>query len=288
VRSLPLPTLTHETTYDTCVGSIGNVELQQRFGAIRQIILDQGVGYVASATAHQLYLHERTDAKNEDYVVGQVTRGELRELYSQQLATRKKPARSFYDQLLASVPHSRCPFCGMGHVSTLDHFLAQGNFPWFSVLPANLVPACKDCNHGKSNRTAASADQQVLHPYFSAPQIEADQWLYAAVQYTAPVSVTYHAQPPINWDGILRQRVYSHLRDFDLPRRFSIEAAEEISNLRPMLQALSVAGGAAIKEHLERQAEVALGIQRNSWKTALYQVLASNEWYCAGGYAATA
>ncbi len=46
-----------------------------------------------------------------------------------------------------------CPYCGLPGVLTLDHYLPRAKklFPHFSVLTANLVPACMDCQHAKGD-----------------------------------------------------------------------------------------------------------------------------------------
>ena len=197
----------------------------------------------------------------------------------------KKAARRHYDKLLVSSPQHRCPFCGFGRATTLDHFLNKGDFPWLAIVPFNLVPACKDCNQGKGAQRAFVADEQILHPYFEGAELTQDQWLFASVVQNTPLSIDYRAEPPQHWNPELRRRVMQHFADFDLKARFSVEAATELGPLRHILLKLEVdAGRHAVKQHLSA---VALGeheIYKNSWKTALYQALDASEWYVDGGY----
>ncbi|WP_456797488.1 HNH endonuclease [Bradyrhizobium sp. USDA 4473] len=63
-----------------------------------------------------------------------------------------------------------CPMCGSSVTGSVDHFLPKEDFPEFSLMAANLVPACSHCNSGAKRQTykGASADERFLHPYFDA------------------------------------------------------------------------------------------------------------------------
>jgi 5-methylcytosine-specific restriction endonuclease McrA len=84
-----------------------------------------------------------------------------------------------YDPLLALANHGRCPFCNERDASTLDHYLPKSIFPEFAILPINLIPCCKDCNHEKGEHKADSETKQLIHPYYD--DIDSQQWLYASV-----------------------------------------------------------------------------------------------------------
>jgi hypothetical protein len=63
---------------------------------------------------------------------------------------------------------SSCPMCGSSVTGALDHFLPKEAFPEFSVMAANLVPACTSCNSSVKGRTykGASPAEWLIHPYF--------------------------------------------------------------------------------------------------------------------------
>jgi hypothetical protein len=71
-------------------------------------------------------------------VQGSVRKKDMKQLYTQQMVQNKK-GRKIYDKLMNIAPLSRCPFCGIGIVSTLDHYLPKAKFPIFSVLTYNLI-----------------------------------------------------------------------------------------------------------------------------------------------------
>ncbi|WP_157083348.1 HNH endonuclease [Bradyrhizobium manausense] len=61
-----------------------------------------------------------------------------------------------------------CPMCGSSVTGSVDHYLPKEDFPEFSVMAANLVPACSHCNSGVKGRTfrGATPNERFLHPYF--------------------------------------------------------------------------------------------------------------------------
>ncbi len=112
-----------------------------------------------------------------------------------------------------------------------------------------------------------------------------EQWLFATVLQTTPLTLEYRAEPPAGWDKALRKRVERHFAGFDLKARFAVEAATELGALRFTLKELHArAGRGAVAQHLTVVASGERELFRNSWKTALYQALAASDWYIDGGY----
>lgn len=62
-----------------------------------------------------------------------------------------------------------CPMCGSPTTGTLDHYLPRDQYPDFSVLPCNLVPACGVCNSGAKGKIykGAPSPKRFLQPYFN-------------------------------------------------------------------------------------------------------------------------
>ena len=194
---------------------------------------------------------------------------------------RDQPARSYYDQIKSLAPLGKCPFCGFGQVSTLDHFLAKSRYPSFSVLPINLIPACTDCNKGKG-AGVLDAQDQIPHPYFEGSRIETDPWLYANVHETSPATAAFSANPPDHWPADLAQRVVNYVREFNLTTRFAIEAASELASLSDTLSIFETSQ--RIGEFLSLIAQSERLHRKNTWKAALYEALSDSAWYCELGY----
>ena len=285
MRIVEKPTYSASDVYQLCIQSIADDNTRIRLNDISNVINDLSVEYVQKANDANLYLIEPNTARNEDVVSGDVTKKELKNVYSQHMVVATKPARKIYDEIMNLAPNGKCPFCGLGHVSTLDHYLPKSKFPFFSVLPINLVPSCKDCNTGKGANLAINAENQPLHPYFDHGQYITQQWIFAEVIETKPLSVKFFVQAPEDWNLIFKSRVQCHFSDYKLSSRFSVEVADELSSLRYLLITyISQSGADAVKDFLTNKALSEANNHINSWQTALYKALAGSDWYCNGGY----
>lgn len=273
------------SVFEDCVSNVGNAAKRADFEKAKNRFVNAESDYLHAAQNHVLYQIPWSNEGNAEILFGCLTKQDVKSLYSAQMVPASKVARQHYDQLVLSSPQRKCPFCGFGRATTLDHFLNKSDYPWLSIVPINLVPACKDCNHGKSNNRAESAGDQTIHPYFESAELSAEQWLFASVQQTTPVTLDYRAEPPTKWNHELRRRVERHFVGFDLKTRFAIEATTELGALRFTLKRLHVkVGRVAVAQHLAAIASGEEELFRNSWKTALYQALAGSDWYIDGGY----
>jgi hypothetical protein len=286
MRAVSKPQFDTQLVYEACVNSISNDDLRNRLNSIANHIVKAGKDYDLKAQVSTLFKIELNNCENIQIVVGAVTKQELKDVYTQHMVGLTKPARRIYDELIEAAPNGKCPSCGFGQASTLDHYLPKTKFPCLSVLPINLVPACKDCNTGKSASLAVIAERQTIHPYYDSHHgFFSEQWLFAEVKETNPVSIKFYVEPPEDWMNIPKQRVITHFKNFDLSRRFSVEAAEELSSLNPLLfEYFAMGGKGAVKFDLETKARVEFKNHKNSWKTAMYQALASSDWYCEYGF----
>ncbi|MFS0757526.1 hypothetical protein ABC383_22890 [Noviherbaspirillum sp. 1P10PC] len=268
--------------YDACISEIDDSELAERFIRGRAEIITAFQKYEFFGGTHQLFMLAASPWGNDTQeVLAGLTKKEFVELYSRQMVGREKPGRRYYDSLMMLAPLGKCPFCGFGQVSTLDHFLSKARYPAFSVLSTNLVPACADCNKGKGSSLVTQYTQS-LHPYFEEKIVETDTWLFAEVFSSTPVTVRYFVQPPDSWPADLVKRVANYFHYFDLARRFAIEAATELSGLGDLLEELRSPD--LRHAHLSTVARIERTNRKNSWKAALYEALAENGWYVNGGY----
>lgn len=284
MRNLARPPFKAEEIFEDCVRGIGNAAKVDEFRRAKYIIDNAESDYLTAANDHILYELAALEADNDTLLFETLSKKDILGLYSSQMVPAKKAARHYYDKLLVSCPQRRCPFCGFGRATTLDHFLNKADFPWLAIVPINLVPACKDCNQRKGTGRAVTSDEQVLHPYFERNFLSDNQWLFASVIPDEPLSIDYSVSPPLDWDRATRLRVERHFEEFELRSRFAVEASTELSSLRFTLGILENAGRNAIKQHLRT---IALGeymSSKNSWRTALYQALSESDWYIDSGY----
>jgi hypothetical protein len=96
---------------------------------------------------------------------------------------------------IANIRHMQlpsCPMCGSSVTGSVDHYLPKEDFPEFSVMAANMVPACAHCNSGMKRQTfrGVTPNERFLHPYFDT-LVGKPLWLtrivppYEAAQFEA-------------------------------------------------------------------------------------------------------
>lgn len=60
-----------------------------------------------------------------------------------------------------------CPVCGSPVTGSLDHYLPRDKYREFSIMRANLVPACMHCNSSSKGTTVHGGNpKRFIHPYF--------------------------------------------------------------------------------------------------------------------------
>ncbi|MCM2339802.1 HNH endonuclease [Rhodoferax sp.] len=282
MKRLPRPILTASQVYDACISGVKDVTILARYKAASKAFEAASLVYEAHASAHSLYQFPACAwGKGEQVILDSLTKADLGELYESYMVNKRYPGRSYYDQLLASAPLGKCPYCGFGQATTVDHFLAKARYPAFSVMPNNLVPACSDCNKGKGS-VIVLKDTEASHPYFEDARIEKDAWLFATIAESKPVTATYAFVAPLDWPSDLSLRVKSYFGEFDLADRFAIEAASEMVSVSDYLTALPTQR--LRTAHLNLIAQMERGQRTNGWKAALYEALSRSDWYCASGY----
>lgn len=282
MRRLSKPELDPGEVYASCVSGVPAADLAARFNAAAADVLALANLYEGRASTNELHLFPPSPwGDGAALALGELTKDELTALYTNHMAKRDQPGRPCYDLIMSTAPLGKCPFCGFGQVSTLDHFLSKARYPSFSVLPINLIPACTDCNKGKG-AGVLDAQNQIPHPYFEGSRIETDAWLYASVRETSPATAAFSATPPDNWPTDLSRRVVNYFRDLNLATRFSIEAASELASLSDILGQLETRQ--RMGDYLSLMASTERFHRKNTWKAALYEALAGSAWYREGGY----
>ncbi|MCG8053948.1 MAG: HNH endonuclease [Candidatus Thiodiazotropha endolucinida] len=269
--------------YDLCTGGITEHELQNRFIDGSDEFISHSEEYDEKGAAGDLFtilpLAAHKPAENP-IVFSDLTKHDLVKLYEYYMRNKAKPGRSAYDKILLSADE-KCPFCGgIGRPRNLDHYLPKAYFPQFSITPSNLIPACRDCNmDAKGTSFASTAHEQILHPYLDDNFFFEDQWVYARVIPGDPCSLEFYASPPTKWHTISRQRAERHFHVFDLPIRYGIQAAEELSTVVDQRRGyLRGHSSDEFREYLLSFTESSLFA--NHWKKVMYQALANDSWFC--------
>jgi hypothetical protein len=273
MRTISKPTIPPLTAYTECYSSFRDTTTRTKFSNINNFIDTQSNQYEQNANSKNLYKFiPHTN------VSGTILKDDMVNLYDKNMV-KNKEGRKIYNKLMLLAPLNRCPFCGVGTVTTLDHYLPKTEFPIFSVLPYNLVASCKDCNTGKLASYATTENTQTIHPYYD--DFTSEQWLYARV--LRPLKIEFYVNPPATWSQVDKDRVQSHFDNYKLDTRFSVEASNVLATLNyKFIQYFS--NSTDIKNELEREYKIHKDLHLNSWETAMYQTLYQNQWYCDGGF----
>lgn len=282
MRVIQKPNLNKIDIYNTCCSSVGSSKEQEDLKNYLYIYLLNGILYDDESCHGDLYKLpsiSKPVIRHKNFIKYEDIKDNLKKLYSQQMVPKEKPARKYYDKLLFLAPLGRCPFCGIGTVTTLDHYLPSSKFPIFAVFPYNLVACCKDCNTGKLASVASRQNTQTLHPYYD--NFTTKQWLFARV--LQPLKIEFFVNPPVIWSQVDKDRVAEHFKSYDLGTRFSVQASNILANLNyKFTQYFS--NPTDIKQELEREFNINKNLHLNSWETAMYQALYQDQWYCNGGF----
>ena len=279
MHSLPKPTLSAEEVFKLSISKVSDLDLKSRLEACIPVVVRDSMEYDVKAV--QALLHQ---IPKSAVVNGNVTGNEMIAVYEQRMVNKNGPGRPYYEQLRKPTDDDNCPFCGQLPIKTLDHYLAKTDYPSLVVSPSNLVPACRDCNSVKNATSPTKSEEAILHPYFD--NIDNEQWLFARVLRTSPASLSFYIDPPSHASSVLAERVKYHFRVFQLNTLYKSEAATEFRNISFQMRKLLKSGGSnAVKQQLLDRAESSLQVRLNSWRTAMYQALAQDKWYCSEGAA---
>jgi len=280
MRKLTPPTFAAGPVTQLCIESLQAGDLKTGLMLVAKAIEDAETEYLARGGDCSLFaIAEAPD------IAGTLTVAQMERVYKGTFA-RSIRTRHIYNAIKKLPPNDICPLCGQRTVSTLDHYLAKSRHPALAVTPANLVPACADCNKLKLDAQPASAEEQTLHPYFD--ECDDAVWLVAEVQETVPAGLTFAPAPPDAWPALKRSRIRRHFEMFALGALYASHAGAELANIRYSLTLLAAAGGQmAVRQFLQDQAVSSRQVHRNSWRAASYQAWCASNWFCAGGFALT-
>lgn len=278
MRKLKKPTYNSGDVFFECIEIVRNANLKARLVATRKLIEEAETELEAKVTKGELHTIIR-----EDIVNGNVSAKELADVYTYRMAKQGTPGRKIYDKLKMAAPSGICPLCCHRIVTTIDHYLPKTEYPRLSVVPINLVPSCSDCNKSKLTSYPTTSEEETIHPYFD--DIENETWLKATVNHTTPPTIQFTVIPTDDWDELLADRVKFHFESLNLNSLYSAQAAVELVQINYRLQMLHASLGATgVRNHLIEGAETRNNANINSWQTAMYKAMATDQWFCSGGF----
>ena len=225
---------------------------------------------------------EALSQKNMSYfephevVNGDISVDDMCDVYDNKLVKSSAVRNKYYDKLLATATTGKCPICGIGHVSNLDHYLAKTIYPVYAVTSCNLTPICRHCNFEKSD-SDIEPDQAPLHPYYD--DVDSITWLQAKLTViNGSIAAEYSVDPYIDEiDHSLFQRLTLHMELYKLGKAYSIQASTEISENSFMWKSkIQEWGSAEFRKYLQDCLISREQSQHNTWNTALLRALIEN------------
>lgn len=208
---------------------------------------------------------------------------ELKDVYSRVLVNGNE--RPTYDKIRLGAGLT-CPQCGVGRVRNLDHYLPISHAPELSVVPANLIPVCGDCNFEKRNKIPASLTECVFNPYF-------DDWsahlLLQADLVLAPEPVIhFRIDQPAGCPPAIFQRAKATFKAFNFKESLSVAAGGMMKDVKTNCQQFGILNepvrSDAVRRYLQNQYDSHLAEYPNGWRTAMYGAYLRSAAFIGGGY----
>ncbi len=199
-----------------------------------------------------------------------------------------KPFARLREQLADPVILARCPFCGIGETSTLDHYLPKELHPQFAIYSRNLVACCSPCNTRKSDLVLndATDTRLFLHPYFDL--VPNKQFVTVQITLmTDALGLSFRLRRPAGLPTGIFQHLESHFRLLRLADRYRRMSLEHLRSTRKGLERFygSNCDAVRVAAELNRDAddwEDDFG--PNHWRVVLYRALAADVSFCDGGF----
>lgn len=275
--SVDPPPVTALDAARACARGVRSTDLAGRIKSSESAFAANSAALKQAADTHQLHL-----VNASTYSVPKLGDGELKKLYTQQMAKVGRPGREIYSAIIARARHGLCSYCQYGAARTLDHFVPKSGVPALSIDPWNLIPCCRDCNSALLEQYADDEDLQLLHPY-SLPPV--GRWLYAEINHSHPVTATFIVDPDADLATSIRKRLINQFLKLNLGRLYAVVAAQDIAEA---IQTLSTHFAASaveeVSDHLRGLSSMAFAYDDNSRRAVLFEALADDEWFCSNGY----
>lgn len=267
-----MPKISKSDIYRCCCDGIKDETKKKNLLNYLYVFLLNACGYCNSARRKYLDKYIIKEPINcKKFTRYKDIKKDLLDLYDKRLVAVEEP-RKYYNQIKAGPKLGKCPYCGLGQVATLDHYLPKSEFPIFSILPNNLIGCCRDCNTIKRNIVL-----NTIHPYYD--DFTKTQWLFAKVNWSALAMEFFVDTKNINND-LDKKKIEGHFSVYKLAKRYAVEAASELSDLRIEFENKNL-----IKIDIEQELCIKFKSKPiNNWKTAMYQALSKDQCYCSGGY----
>lgn len=269
---LEKPNIELESVMSDCLFNVTKQHILTHISASKTTIMLKSEEYDKFAENGQL-----STLKSHSVIQGGATKEDMVWLYDNKFVA--DGGRKYYDKIKAIPKHGKCPFCGVGIVSTLDHYLPKTKYPTYAVTPINLVACCADCNKNKKSEIVESREKEFIHPYYD--DIEDEVWLKAKILFDREIIFSFYVQKPDIWSEEKYKRVHNQFEKLKLNKLYAAHCGEEFSEYEYTARDLYETGGEElVKEDLLDRIKERRRVTKNNWRAALYEgLLESQEFF---------
>lgn len=278
MKNIKKPELTIEEILNACISNLTNEEVKNALIENIGILKEHNEIFEEKVLSFELY-------KIEQYIEINDTANAtvLKKLYTDKLSKKGHVAREIYDKILFTAPKEKCPYCNHRIADTLDHYLPKSNYPIYSISPINLLPACTQCNKGKTNSIPTNSAEQTLHPYFD--NIEKLEWLQCEIENLPDIIFNFIPKSIFKDDDINNQRISNHFNFYNLNELYKSNASSEFENIKfQITRIFNNKGAEELKDFLFEAYLSRKETDINSWQTAFYRALYENNDFINGGF----
>lgn len=270
MKNLTKPTFAVSDIINDCCLHMRNKELSNNLKSVEPTIISESARYENLGSNLELY-----KLTSHSSVGGQLSKDEMCKIYSNTFVANANVRQNYYDRLLSMT--EICPICGIGRVSTLDHYLAKTLYPTFAITPTNLIPSCKDCNKSKGTSNINSISDMPFHPYYE--DIDNIIWLKANIFIKDNTLVANYSIDSAVKDisQQLYERLNNQLNTYDLKNAYAAQSANEIANSISLWKQIFIQNGEHdLAEYFYYCLDSRENVQKNTWHTALLRGLIQN------------
>lgn len=284
MRTVVFPKIECEDVFSKAVSLITASEVHYIYRLLSNSEYVKGQWFLFDLRSMPNNLHQfkacHPNASEPVIIFGFTSKDDYVRLYDRYFVKGRVKIRKIYDILRAS-SHGLCPLCGIGTVTTLDHYLPKTRYPVFSIHARNLVPACEQCNKIKGSPIFDNESKMHLYAYGDDSKFYFEDWVSAnIIQAHGVLHFDFYTSPPVGWSEIEKQRAVEHFRMFGLAKRYKTEASLLITsiifNIREILKTKS---HLAVKDYYLRIAEE---VPPNSTYGVMYKAIANDINICKG------
>lgn len=185
--------------------------------------------------------------------------------------------RDIYDELMLLADAGTCPYCLIGNVTTLDHYLPKAQYINYSITPINLIPCCADCNTQKSDEVYDNENKLLINAYFE--DIGSISWLYAEVVEKFPVTFNFKINTNMQ-EGLLKDRLERQFNKLFLKSKYGNSASRYFrTRVKSIVMEYNSGGLVALRKALENNQISAEFYNLNSIEAKVYEALLNSSWF---------